>query len=60
MSHIIVQEEKAVQHTLEIYRMMYESLLAQVHGYYREELVLRGDQVLNREYCQYFGIEHRG
>jgi hypothetical protein len=59
MSQTIVQEEQAVQHSVEIYKMMYESLIAQVHDYYREELVLRGDKILNREYCQYFGIEQR-
>ena len=59
MSHMIDQEEQAVEHTVEIYKMMYESLLAQVHDYYREELALRGDKILNREYCQYFGIEKR-
>jgi len=60
MSHIIVQEEKAVQQVAEIYRKMYDAVIAKVHGYYREELVLRGDQILNREYCEYFGIEQRG
>ena len=59
MSHTIIEEEQVTQHTLEIYKMMYESLLAQVHDYYREELALRGDKTLNREYCQYFGIEKR-
>ena len=59
MSHTLVQEEKAVYQVIEIYRNMYETLLAQVHGYYHEELILRGDQVLNREYCQYFGIEQQ-
>jgi hypothetical protein len=59
MSHTIVEEEQAAQHTVEIYKMMYESLLAQVNEYYREELVLRGDKVLNREFCQYFGIGQR-
>ena len=60
MSNTIVQEEQAMQHTVEIYKMMYESLLAQVHDYYQEEVVLRGDKMLNREYCKYFGIERKG
>jgi len=59
MSHTILEEEQAMPHTVEIYKMMYESLLAQVQGYYQEELVLRGDKSLNREYCQYFGIGQR-
>jgi len=59
MSHTIIEEEQVTQHTLEIYKMMYESLLAQVHDYYQEELVLRGDKILNREYCQYFSLEQR-
>ena len=59
MSHTIIEEEQVTQHTLEIYKMMYESLLAQVQDYYQEELVLRGDKILNREYCQYFSLEQR-
>jgi len=59
MSHTSAEEEKAVQQIVEMYRTMYEAIVAQVHGYYREELVLRGDKILNREYCQYFGIEQR-
>ena len=60
MAHTTVQEEKAVQQVVEMYRKMYEAIIAQVHGYYREELVLRGDKIMNREYCQYFGIEQHG
>jgi len=60
MSHTAVQEDKAVQQIVEMYRRQYESILAQVHGYFHEELVLRGDKILNREYCQYFGIEQHG
>ena len=60
MAHTLVQEEKAAQQIVEMYRKLYETILAQVQGYYREELVLRGDKVLNREYCRYFGIEQKG
>jgi hypothetical protein len=60
MSHTIIQDEKAAQQVIERYRIMYEAVIAKVHGYYREELVLRGDQILNREYCEYFGIEQHG
>ena len=60
MLHTLVQEEIAVQQIVEMYRKMYEAILAQVHGYYREKLVLRGDKILNREYCRYCGIEQKG
>lgn len=60
MPHTIVQDEKALEQLVEMYRKLYDTIVARVHGYYREELVLRGDKILNREYCQYFGIEQKG
>ncbi|TKK66967.1 hypothetical protein FC093_15825 [Ilyomonas limi] len=32
-------------------------LKAKVATYYHEEIVLRGDQIMMREYCRYFGIK---
>lgn len=29
---------------------------AQINGYYHEELRLRGDKIMMREYCQFFNI----
>jgi hypothetical protein len=39
----------------EVYRIKYEELLHKIHSYYHEELVLRGDKNLNREYCEIKG-----
>ena len=33
------------------------ALRAKVTSYYHEEIVLRGDKILMREYCGYFEIE---
>lgn len=52
-----VQENEALQAIADMYRRQYEQLLYKVHGYYREELVLRGDKIMNREYKEYFGLE---
>jgi len=32
-------------------------LQAKVQSYYHEEVVLRGDKIMMREYCGHFGIE---
>jgi len=32
-------------------------LQAKVETYYQDEVVRRGDQIMMREYCGYFGIE---
>jgi len=34
-----------------------EKLQAKVVTYYHDEIVLRGDKIMMREYCGYFGIE---
>jgi hypothetical protein len=51
------QERAALEIVANTYRHMYEELLSKVHGYYHDELLLRGDKTLNREYLQYFKIE---
>lgn len=51
------QERAALEIVANTYRHMYEELLSKVHDYYREEIRLRGDRTLNREYLQYFRIE---
>lgn len=51
------QERAALEIVANTYRHMYEELLSKVHGYYQEEIRLRGDRTLNREYLQYFRIE---
>ncbi len=34
-----------------------ENLQAKVVNYYHDEIVLRGDKIMMREYCGHFGIE---
>lgn len=54
---IVRDKIAALEIVANTYRHLYEELLSKVHVYYREELVLRGDKILNREYKEYFGIE---
>lgn len=48
---------EALQVVAKTYRKKYIELLSKVHGYYHEELILRGDRTQMREYKEYFGIE---
>lgn len=50
-------KEQQLREALRMMTKMYEEQRALIHDYYHDELRLRGDQVLNREYRQYFKIE---
>lgn len=52
-----ITQESAEMRIAEMYRGLYEALLHKVNAYYFEELKLRGDKILNREYRNFFGID---
>jgi hypothetical protein len=56
-SEVTIQGTEAQKAIAEVYRVRYEALMDKVHSYYREELKQRGDKNLDKEYCDWFGIE---
>lgn len=57
MPEVAIEEKEMLQKVIERQQGLYEALLSKVYGYLREELKLRGDKNLNKEYCAYFGID---
>ena len=60
----IVQPDILLAHnTIHVVAALQSQLTAlqeKVSGYYADEILLRGDKIMMREYCGYFGIEPTG